>query len=361
MKKSFLKTLATGLYVAMLAAMTACGGSTTASSSAESQAAPADGASAPAQSAPADSVSTGDKTIVGIYKMGTATWFIQEGAASQKVVEDAGYTWKFMDCNQNAATYMDLLNTVIADKVDGVLVCLPDQNLSQTTVDMLTEAGIPVIAVDDALETEDGTKLAPWVGIDGFSIGKAAGEWGVNYIKENNLADDESFGILLMTADTVSSCVPRTEGELAALSEGLPDFPESRIFRADCDTSAEDGNQAANAVITGHPEIKKWLVLGVSDESSQGAARAIESAGLGADSMVMGLGAYLCPDEFENPDSCFRAAAYFSARDIGGTAAQEMIDYLENGTEIPETYAVGATIVEYGDDLASIMPEYVNG
>ena len=210
-------------------------------------------------------MSTGDKTIVGIYKMGTATWFIQEGAASQKVVEDAGYTWKFMDCNQNAATYMDLLNTVIADKVDGVLVCLPDQNLSQTTVDMLTEAGIPVIAVDDALETEDGTKLAPWVGIDGFSIGKAAGEWGVNYIKENNLADDESFGILLMTADTVSSCVPRTEGELAALSEGLPDFPESRIFRADCDTSAEDGNQAANAVITGHPEIKKWLVLGVSD------------------------------------------------------------------------------------------------
>ncbi|MFR1109933.1 MAG: substrate-binding domain-containing protein [Anaerotruncus colihominis] len=159
---------------------------------------------------------------------------------------------------------------------------------SQTTVDMLTEAGIPVIAVDDALETEDGTKLAPWVGIDGFSIGKAAGEWGVNYIKENNLADDESFGILLMTADTVSSCVPRTEGELAALSEGLPDFPESRIFRADCDTSAEDGNQAANAVITGHPEIKKWLVLGVSDESSQGAARAIESAGLGADSMVIG-------------------------------------------------------------------------
>ena len=101
-------------------------------------------------------------------------------------------------------------------------------------------------------------------------------------------------------------------------------------------------------------------MLGVSDESSQGAARAIESAGLGADSMVMGLGGYLCPDEFENPDSCFRAAAYFSARDVGGTAAQEMVDHLENGTEIPETYAVDATIVEYGDDLASIMPEYVN-
>ena len=300
------------------------------------------------------------KTIVGIYKMGTATWFIQEGAASQKVVEANGDTWKYMDCDLNAATYMELLNTVIADKVDGVLVCLPDQNLSQVTVDMLTEAGIPVIAVDDALETEDGTKIAPWVGIDGYNIGLSTGEWGVNYIKNNNLAEDPEFAILLMTADTVSSCVPRTEGELEAISTGLPEFPAERIFRADCDTSAEDGNQAANAVITGHPEIKKWLVMGVSDESSQGAARSIESAGLGKDSMVVGLGAYLCEDEFANPDSCFRAAAYFSALGVGSTAAQFMIDYLENGTEIPATYAVSAVIVEYGDDLHAIMPEYVD-
>lgn len=348
--KNWKKALALVLSLIMVVALVACGNSAAPEEKEENS---------PANAAVAKESTGGSKgTIVGIYKMGTATWFIQEGAASQKVVEDAGYTWKFMDCNQNAATYMDLLNTVIADKVDGVLVCLPDQNLSKTTVDMLTEAGIPVIAVDDALEDENSTKLAPWVGIDGFNIGKSAGEWGAQYIIDNKLQDDEAFGILMMTADTISSCVPRTEGEKAAFAEKLPDFPESRIFYADCDTTAEDGNQAANAVVTGHPEITKWLVVGVSDESSQGAARAIEAAGLGADSVVVGLGAYLCPDEFANEDSCFRAAAYFSARDIGGTAAQEMLDHLEKGTEIPETYAVGATIVEYGDDLATIMPEY---
>lgn len=354
MKEVWKRALAALLGLGMVFSLTACGND----SGGSSQPPANSGTAASAEPSAGTPSGGGSKTIVGIYKMGTATWFIQEGAASQKVVEDAGYTWKYMDCDQNAATYMDLLNTVITDKVDGVLVCLPDQNLSQTTVDMLTEAGIPVIAVDDALEDENGEKLAPWVGIDGYNIGLTTGEWGVNYIKENNLADDESFGILLMTADTISSCVPRTEGELAAINEALPDFPASRIFRADCDTSAADGNQAADAVITGHPEIKKWLVLGVSDESSQGAARAIESAGLGANSMVVGLGAYLCPDEFDNPDSCFRAAAYFSARDIGGTAAQSMLDYLENGTEIPAIHAVGATIVEYGDDLAAVMPEY---
>lgn len=294
-------------------------------------------------------------TVAGIYKMGTATWFIQEGLASQEVVEAAGGTWKYMDADLNGATYTEMLDTVIADKVDGVLVCTPDQNLSQMTVDKLTEAGIPVIAVDDALEDEDGNLLAPWVGIDGYNIGLAMGEWGVNYIEENGLAEDEEFGVLLMTADTVSSCVPRTEGEL----EALKDFDQNRIFRADCDTTAEQGNTAANAVITGHPEIKKWLVMGVSDESSQGAARAIEAAGLGADSMVAGLGGYLCPDEFANESSCFRAAAYFSARDVGGTAAQQLVDCITNGTEIPETYAVPAIIVTPEDDLAEVMPEYV--
>ena len=118
-------------------------------------------------------------TIAGIYKMGTATWLIQEGLASQEVVEAAGGTWKYMDADLNGATYTELLDTVIADKVDGVLVCTPDQNLSQMTVDKLTEAGIPVIAVDDALEDEDGNLLAPWVGIDGYNIGLAMGEWGV--------------------------------------------------------------------------------------------------------------------------------------------------------------------------------------
>lgn len=296
------------------------------------------------------------KTIAGIYKMGTATWFVQEGAASQGAVENDGGSWKYMDADQNAATYTQLLDTVIADKVDGVLVCAPDQNLSQMTVDKLKEANIPVIAVDDALEGEDGKLLAPWVGIDGYNIGLAVGKWGADYIADNKLADDKSFGVLLMTADTVSSCVPRTKGEL----EGIKDFDQARVWSADCDTSAEDGNQAANAVITGHPEITKWLVMGVSDESSQGAARAIEAAGLGKDSMVVGLGGYLCPDEFANPDSCFRAAAYFSARDVGETAAKEMLDYLNNGIEIPEKYAVDAVIVTPDDDLAEIMPEYVD-
>jgi len=297
--------------------------------------------------------------IAGIYKMGDATWFMQEGKASQEVVEAAGGTWKYMDAQQDAATYMQMIDNCIADKVDGVLVCIPDQNLSKATVDKLSEAGIPVIAVDDALQAEDASLLAPWVGIDGYNIGSSVGEWAANYIKENELESDKEFGIMLLTADAVSSCVPRTEGQLAKINELLPDFSEDQIFKADHDTSAEQGNTAAATVITGNPQIKKWMVLGVSDEGAQGAARALEAAGLADDSICVGLGAYLAPDEFAKDGSPFKAAAYFSAKDVGGTAATELIDFIKNGTEIPEKYAVSATIVEPDDDLATIMPEYM--
>ena len=296
--------------------------------------------------------------IAGIYKLGDGTWFIQEGKASQEVVEAANGKFMYMDARMDGAQFLALIDTAIAQHVDGILTCIPDQNLSKVTVDKLKEAGIPVIAVDDALQTEDGTLLAPWVGIDGYNIGLSVGEWAAEYIKKNNYIDDEEFAILLLTADTISSVVPRTEGQLDGIKAVFPDFPSNRIFKADHDTDAEMANVAASAIFTGNPHITKWLVLGVSDEGAQGAARALESAGIAKDSVAFGLGGYLAPEEFAKKDSPFKAAAYFSAKSVGGTAAQQLLDYLQNGTEIPERFAVSAIIVEPDDDLIEIMPEY---
>ncbi len=350
------KTKLVLIMVMVLAmSMTALLGCT--STTAPTETATADATEAPAEATSAETATDDGFVIVGLYKMGTAEWFLQEGEASRQIIEAAGGTFKYMDCETDGAKFMEMLDTCIADKVDGVLTCIPDQNLSQAAVAKLSEAGIPVIACDDALEDENGTLLAPWVGIDAYNIGAGIGEWAAQYIQDNNLLDDPSFGIMLMTADTVSSCVPRTEGQIDKLTELLPGI-DAKIYRADHDTNMETGNVAASAVITGNPQITKWLVLAVSDEGAVGAARALESAGLAADSMCVGLGGYYCPEEFANETSPFRAAAYFSARGVGGAAAQEMLDYLQNGTPIPEKYAVSADIVEYGDDLATIMPEY---
>ena len=300
----------------------------------------------------------GGLTIAGIYKLGDNPWFIHEANSSKSVVEGAGGTFMNMDAKMEASLYMQLVDTCIAQKVKGVLVCIPDQNLSQVTVQKLKEANIPVIAVDDALQDESGKLLAPWVGIDAYNIGKQAGEWGGEYIKKNNLANDPSFGILLLTAEAVSSIVPRTRGQLEMVKAALPSFPDARIFRADSDGTVEKTNTAAAAVITGNPQIKKWLVFGINDEGAVGASRALEAAGLASSSVAIGLGGYLAPDEFAKPGSPFKAAAYFSARDVGAVSAKALVEFVTNGTKIPERHAVGARMIVPGDDLKAIMPEY---
>ena len=282
--------------------------------------------------------------IYGIYKAGDQSWFIDEGAAAKVAAEAAGYTFTFVDAKMSPEEYLKAIDNAIANNAAGVVTCVPDQTMSQAVVDKLAEANIPVVASDDALEV-DGEKLVPWVGINGYVIGEANGEWLANYAKDNDLLEDESVGLMLLTMETVSSCVPRTEGEFDKFTEMCPDFDTARIFKADTDGTTDKGNSAAAAVITAHPEIKTRLVTGANEESVIGAARALESAGLDADACVVGLGAYMAKDEFKKDGgSCVKAAAYFSSDSVGAGSIEVLLDMIA-GKDVPKETAVDAIVV----------------
>lgn len=301
-----------------------------------------------------------DKLVVyGIYKAGDQTWFIDEGAAAQKAVEEAGGEFIFVDAKMNPEEYLKAIDNAIANKASGIVTCIPDQTMSQAAVDKATEAGIPIVAADDALQDAEGNKLAPWVGINAYVIGEANGEWLANYANENELVGKEDVGLLLMTMDTVSSCVPRAEGELAKFTELCPDFPEGNIFKADYDGTTDKGNTAAAAVITANPQIKTWLVTGANEEGCIGAARALESAGLDADACVVGLGAYMAKDEWNNKGAdgtCVKASAYFSAEQVGAGSVEVLLDII-NGEEPAMETAVDAVVVT-PEDYKDVMGSY---
>ena len=286
----------------------------------------------------------GKLTIYGIYKAGDQTWFIDEGNAAKAKTEELGGQFIYVDAKMNPEECLKAVDNAIANKADGIVICVPDQTMSQAVVDKCKAAKIPIVSVDDALEV-DGKKIAPWVGIDGYSIGKANGEWMANYMKTNNLVDDKEVGVMMLTMDTVSSCVPRTKGESDKFKEILPNFDAKRIYKADNDGTPDKGNSAATAVITAHPEIKKWMVMSANEESAMGAVRALETAGLDKNSCVIGLGAYLAKDEWnQGKNTCMRASCYFSADSIGGTSIQLLFDNIKNGKEMPMSTAVPATI-----------------
>ena len=168
-----------------------------------------------------------------------------------------------------------------------------------------------------------------------------------DYANKNNLAQDPDYGLLILTMDTVSSCVPRAEGEYDKFTEACPDFGKEKIFKADYDGTTDKGNVAATSVFTAHPEIKKWLVTGANEEGTIGAVRALESAGLDANATVVGLGAYMAKDEWNNKGAdgtCMKAAAYFSSDSVGAGSVNVLYDVV-SGKEVPMETAVDAVIV----------------
>jgi L-arabinose transport system substrate-binding protein len=283
--------------------------------------------------------------IYGIYKAGDQTWFIDEGTAAEAAAKDAGYDFTFVDAKMSPEEYLKAIDNAIANKAAGIVTCIPDQTMSQAVVDELKDAGIPVVAADDALQDTAGTKIAPWVGINAYIIGEANGEWIANYAITNNLVSDAACGLLIMTMDTVSSCVPRAEGELAKFTEIAPTFDTAKIFKADYDGTTDKGNTAASAVFTAHPEITKWLVTGANEEGTIGALRALESAGLDKDACVVGLGAYMAKDEWKKEGtSAMKASAYFSSDSVGRGSVAVLLDMIA-GKDVAQETAVDAIIV----------------
>ena len=103
----------------------------------------------------------GEKGVIyGIYKAGDQTWFIDEGDAAKAAAEAAGYSITYVDAKMSPEEYLKAIDNAIANKAAGIVTCVPDQTMSQTVVDECREAGIPVVAADDALEV-NGEKLVP--------------------------------------------------------------------------------------------------------------------------------------------------------------------------------------------------------
>ena len=283
--------------------------------------------------------------IYGIYKAGDQTWFIDEGAAAEAAAKEAGYDFTYVDAKMSPEEYLRAIDNAIANNAAGVVTCIPDQTMSQAAVDKLAEAGIPVVAADDALQTADGTKIAPWVGINAYVIGEANGAWVAEYAKANDLVNDPECALLILTMDTVSSCVPRAEGEYDKFTELCPEFDTAKIYKADYDGTTDKGNTAAAAVFTAHPEITKWLVTGANEEGTIGALRALESAGLDGESCVVGLGAFMAKDKWKKEgESAMKAAAYFSSLSVGAGSVEVLLQIID-GQEVTMETAVDAVVV----------------
>lgn len=301
----------------------------------------------PEESAPVDDQpATGKKDVQdvllgAIYRDMTQSWFIDEAAAAKAMAKELGIKDLLIgDAKEDPQTLADVLDNFIVQGIDGLIINIPDQQLSKMVVDKCDAAGIPVMSVDNPLVDSEGEYLAPAIILNGYLCGQTMGEWLQDYIDANNLMKNpDDVGVMIVALDQLSSCVPRADGQYDTFTKAYPDFPKDRIIRIDYGNgSTDEGYNSAAATITANPQVKRWFVMAGNDEGALGATRALEQAGLDKDAVVVGLGGYHAKDEFKKDFSCFVATAYIQASTVGNESVKAMVANITQGTPIFEEY-----------------------
>jgi L-arabinose transport system substrate-binding protein len=282
------------------------------------------------------------KKIVVAYicKILDNPWFQATTAAFKKKALELGASEVLLiDSKLDPELSMSQVDTVISQKIDGLVINLPDQKLSRAVVDKCKAANLPVIGTDDPL-IENGKRIAPSLELDSYDAGYVMGDYLGKYVKKNKLINNIKGTMYVnLAALKISSFVERTKGANDAWSKLVPEYPKDRIIIADTDTAdPENGYKTMAATLVAHPEVKTWFVSTVNDEVATGAVRALEQAKLDKTSYVVGLGGYLAKNEFKKEGTCLIASSYISSARDGEANAQALMDFILKGKEIYGEY-----------------------
>lgn len=286
--------------------------------------------------------------IAFICKDLSQEWFVGTSTAMQETAMALGAKDVLLfDTAMSPDKYMTALDSAIAQEVDVLIVCPPDQQLSQITVQKCAEAGIKVMADDDPLIDENGKYIAPGLALDAYVVGESQGEWLAAYYKSEGLDQVETIGYMLLTMNEVSSALPRSQGARDKFLADAPSFPVDKVIEANYDGTSDKGFNVVAATITANPDITHWIVTAPNDEGAQGATRALEQSGIDKEACVVGLGGYLGIDEIRKEYSAFKAFAYIDPLLDGEIAATAAMKWATEGVEPYAEYK------KDGDDFGS--------
>jgi L-arabinose transport system substrate-binding protein len=337
------KILAFLVMVVMLAGIfTACGSAPAAPAAADTKA-------ADSTAKAAEPEAKKDLTFVIMVKRADEPWFQVESKGFEEAAKAKGVKAIVMDNKMDPNAFLTNMDNAIAQKVDGIAVCIPDQKMSKAAVDKAKAAGIPIIAVDDTLIDESGKELAPFVGMNGGKIGVQVGEWLAEEINKAGWLKDSNkkVGVAAITYDQLSVIKERTDGSKKALLEKCEGLKPEQIFEANYkNTDAVGSLEAMQGLITSHPEITNWVIYSGNDEGVVGAVRALEQAGKDKDAIGCGLGAGLAKGEFEkaNP-TAFKASCALDSASHGKICLDELYDFVTSKKEIPAVTNSSGNIV----------------
>lgn len=335
------RSLRSGITLAglALAASFALAGCTTPDASADDPAPGTETEDAGAEGGESDVI-----RIAYIQKQGDQQYFIDQADGAKAAAAELGAEVTIINVGDDANAAISQLDTVIAQGFDAIAIVVPDQKIGPQVIQAARDAGIPLVATDDAIEDGDGN-AAPFVGFDGRAMGEQVGAKAAELFMDSGWTAEDTR-IMRVSKEDLATCEARNDG--AAEVFGETTGVDLEIVRVGSDASTIDSQNKAGAALTGNPGVKHWVVWGCNDESATGAVTALHNAGVApADILGVGLGAYLtCKDWQAGVESGNRAALYISGVDVGSAAIKVLVDSVKNGTELPANTIADTTIVD---------------
>ena len=185
--------------------------------------------------------------------------------AAQKWAEENGVKYKSYDGNNDAATQLSQVETMIADGVDAIILNPQDADACSACVDAADEAGIPIIGVNTMVNND---KLTAYVGSQDVSAGEDIMKYMIDYMKK------DAFNIVVIEGPMGQSAqLQRMEG----IENVLKDYPDTQIL------AQNTANWSRSEAMT---LMETWIttygddidaVVSENDEMALGAREAIEA------------------------------------------------------------------------------------
>ena len=268
-----------------------------------------------------------------LVKQPEEPWFQSEWAGADKAGAKYGFTAVKLGVTDGEKV-LAAIDSLAANGAQGFVICTPDVRLGPAIVAKARQAGLKVISVDDQFVGSDGKPMteAPYLGMSAVKIGESVGGALVAEMKARQWPAEDT-GACVVTFEELDTAHNRTEGAIAALKAG--GFPATRIFKTPQKTTDIPGSfDAANVLLTQHPEVKRWLICALNDTGVLGAVRATEGRGFSATSVIgIGINGTDCIDELrKTKPTGFFGSMRVSALSEGFLTSEMLYRWVKEGT-----------------------------
>jgi L-arabinose transport system substrate-binding protein len=272
-----------------------------------------------------------------LVKMPEQAWFINEQKAATALGQKEGFSVVNIG-TPDGEKVLAAIDNLGAQGAQGFVICAPDVRLGPAIEARAKRYNMKFVTVDDQLVDSSGKPLAgvPHLGMSAFKIGNQVGQAISDEMKKRGWKPEE-VGALRISDYELPTAKLRTDGATQTLLAN--GFKKDNIFDAPQKTTDDEGGfNAASPVLAQHPNIKKWVVFALNEETVLGAVRATEQLHIpSADVIGVGInGAGEAFAEFQKKEPTgFYGTIAVSSTNHGKDSTQNLVDWIKNGKVPP--------------------------